>query len=108
MKTTSCEPRRVRQPILPEDDCSRAVTSPHLLTSDKSCIGVYGSRTVICSGDVGSPIQAPVSGGRYELVGILTDTNVCESATNATLFVRIFDHINWIRDTITSDCTCRL
>lgn len=45
----SCEPRRVRQPVLPEDDCSRAVTSPNLLTPDKSCIGVFGSKTVLCS-----------------------------------------------------------
>lgn len=59
-KSHSCEPRRVRQPILPEDDCSRAVTSPHLLTPDKSCIGVFGSKSVLCSVSIFMTIPLPL------------------------------------------------
>lgn len=55
-----CEPHRLRQPILPDVDCSRAVTSSELLTPDKACIGVVGSKSLFCGVSTNAHIDSNV------------------------------------------------
>jgi hypothetical protein len=62
---------------------------------------------MLFQGDVGAPLQFKNPSGRYELVGLLTDINVC-GMTNSTLFVNVFDHLEWIEKLISTDCRCRV
>ncbi|XP_077285500.1 proclotting enzyme-like [Arctopsyche grandis] len=101
----TCVPRRLRLPVLTNTECSKTITNSTLLTSDKNCLGLIGSNGVICTSDVGAPVQFQTLTGHYELIGIITDANVCNSL-NSTLYIRISDHLQWIKEHIRSDCTC--
>lgn len=85
-------------------DTLRVATTP--IISDASCAGgaVYGSdfhsSTMVCAGslaggvdscqgDSGGPLQAPIAGGGYRLVGIVSWGSGCASPNSPGVYTRI-------------------
>ena len=91
-------------PFAPTQDTLRAATVN--LLNDSSCTGAYGSdfdsATMACAGlpgggvdtcfgDSGGPLQAPLQGGGYRLVGITGWGDGCARANAPGVFTRVAD-----------------
>nr|XP_023018862.1 vitamin K-dependent protein C-like [Leptinotarsa decemlineata] len=104
----SCRPRKLGLPILGYEECLNAASNSNYVSIDKGCIGVIGSFSPICEVDSGGAVTFRSRQGVYELIGILSDKNVCDSAArpSVALYTTINDHISWITQNTRDACYC--
>ncbi|RZC33799.1 trypsin-1 [Asbolus verrucosus] len=105
--TTSCRPKKLGLPVLDNIECLETAQDPTFISTDKGCVGLVGTPSVVCEDDAGTPVMYRSHAGVYELIGILTDQNQCEEDSKSTaLYTKINDHLWWITKNTRDACYC--
>lgn len=123
----TCQPRKIELPIIQTIECSRN------LIESQGCVGVIGSRNVICKvialliqkisfnwgfclvfqDDAGSAVLYSTAAGYYELIGILSDRQTCRKSETFTasdyelpMYTKVDSFMNWILANTKDACYC--
>ncbi|XP_011302141.1 uncharacterized protein [Fopius arisanus] len=103
----SCLPRKLGLPVLGASECLKSGVQPGDYQDDSGCIGVIGGKSILCQDDVGTAVMYRSYAGIYDLIGILSDKNVCDDeSTHAGIYTRIGPHLDWILQMTKDACYC--
>ncbi|XP_017759442.1 PREDICTED: vitamin K-dependent protein C-like [Eufriesea mexicana] len=102
----TCRPRKLGLPILGQDECIRSGINLMNFHNDSGCVGVLGGSSIVCENDVGSSVQYRSYAGIYDLIGIISDVNQCDSIPAVSIFTRIGPHLNWVLQQTKDACYC--
>lgn len=95
--SATCRPRKAGLPVLSYSDCVATAFDPAYVSADKGCVGIIGTRSIVCNTDAGGPVMFRTRNGIYEVIGLLSDRNDCSEAPSTALFTRISSHLDWIK-----------
>ncbi|XP_028981953.1 serine protease 7-like [Diachasma alloeum] len=103
----SCLPRKLGLPILGESECLNSGVESTNYQDDSGCIGVVGGKSILCDNDVGTAVMYRSYAGIYDLIGILSDNNVCDDESKlAGTYTRVGPHLDWILQITKDACYC--
>ncbi|KAK9758610.1 Trypsin [Popillia japonica] len=95
---SNCRPLKLGLPILGAKECAATSPDVNFYSSDKRCAGIVGARTPICKDDAGGPVMYRDRNGIYEIIGVLSDKNVCGPPASTAMYTRIPEHMDWIKE----------
>ncbi|XP_044018246.1 phenoloxidase-activating factor 3-like [Aphidius gifuensis] len=103
----SCLPKKMGLPILGTAECLKSGVELKNYHADSGCIGVFGTKSLICQSDVGTSVLYRSYLGIYDIVGLLSNGNSCdENSTQAAVYTRIGPHLDWILQNTKDACYC--
>ncbi|XP_022904926.2 trypsin-1-like isoform X1 [Onthophagus taurus] len=100
-----CKRLKLKLPILTFFECF-STTKREYFTSDKGCVGIIGAISGVCKNDAGGGVVVKNKHGSYELLGVLSDENVCGNPPSTALYTKISSHLNWIKENTNDACYC--
>ncbi|KAI4457410.1 tryptase-related [Holotrichia oblita] len=103
---SNCRHLKLGLPILGAKECVATSPDPNFFSSDKRCAGVIGARSPICKDDAGGPVMFRDRNGVYEIIGVLSDRNVCGPPASTAMYTRIPEHMSWIKEHTTDAYYC--
>ncbi|KAJ8984900.1 hypothetical protein NQ317_002740 [Molorchus minor] len=105
--SASCRPRKLGLPVLSRTECLGAAFESKYASNDKGCIGIVGLSSPVCKIDAGGPVMFRSHQGVYELIGVLTDINLCNiNEPSVALYTSINNHLFWITQNTRDACYC--
>ncbi|XP_014295835.1 phenoloxidase-activating factor 1-like [Microplitis demolitor] len=102
----ACLPRKIGLPILSVNECLKSGVDSKNYHDDSGCMGVLGTKSIVCSNDVGTSVNYRSYTGVYDLIGLLSNGNDCEASTKTAVFTRLGPHLHWILQNTKDACYC--
>ncbi|XP_068216346.1 serine protease 1-like [Palaemon carinicauda] len=99
--------RKIKVPILSNEDCRNTKHIPGDITDTMMCAGYDAGRIDSCGGDSGGPLLHERSGGsQIDLIGIVSWGEGCGRTGYPGVYTRIQSFRNFIDTKISSGCFC--
>ncbi|CAD6233796.1 GSCOCT00014108001.2-RA-CDS [Cotesia congregata] len=104
---SACLPRKIGLPILSAKECIKSGVESKNYHDDSGCMGVLGTKSIICNNDVGTSVNYRSYAGVYDLIGLLSNDNNCEGdSKKIAVFTKLGPHLHWILQNTKDACYC--